>query len=103
MKAHEFERLVSKLSLKVRNSGDRLAWFEHEGRVITRTRRSHGHGELPEHLIRQQLKLNDRQFSGMIGCKLKLEDYVGILRSKGLIPEPAQGEPPEAETPTKAK
>ena len=86
MKVHEFERLVTKLNLKIRNAGDRLAWFEHQGKVITRTKRSHGTGDLPEHLIRQQLKLNERQLSALIGCSLGLPDYVEILKVKGLIP-----------------
>lgn len=85
MKAHEFERLVTKLDLKVRNSGDRLAWFEYNGKLITRTKRSHGHGDLPKNLIRQQLKLNEGQFSDLIGCTLRLEDYVEILKQRGLI------------------
>jgi hypothetical protein len=85
MKAHEFEILVNKLRLKVRNSGDRLAWFEHGGKTITRTKRSHGSGDLPQHLIRQQLKLNDSQFSGIIGCSIGHDEYVQILKEKGLI------------------
>jgi hypothetical protein len=85
MKAHEFEILVNKLHLKVRNSGDRLAWFEHAGKRITRTKRSHGSGDLPQHLIRQQLKLNETQFSGIIGCSVGHAEYVEILKEKGLI------------------
>jgi len=92
MKVHEFDRLESKLKLKIRNAGDRLAWFEYEGRIITRTKRSHGKKDLPEHLIRQQLKVNEVQFSGLITCSLRLQDYVEILRSKGLIqPLPTTG------------
>lgn len=86
MKVHEFERLVSKLQLKVRDSRDRLAWFEYEGRVITRTRRSHGKGfDPPTDLIRQQLKLSGTEITGMISCKLSLDDYVSILRNKRLL------------------
>jgi len=85
MKVHEFETLVVKLGLQTRQSRDRLAWFEHEGRVITRTKRSHGKGDLPEHFIRQQLKLNERELQGIIGCSLVRDDYVQILRKKGHI------------------
>lgn len=42
MKTHEFERIVSKFGLITRNSGDRLAWFVHEGQTVVRTKRSHG-------------------------------------------------------------
>lgn len=85
MKVREFETLVTKLNMKTRNAGDRLAWFEHEGKVITRTKRSHGSGDLPHHLIRQQLKLSQEELAGIIGCSLRRQDYVEILTKKGLI------------------
>ena len=85
MKVHEFQKIENKLGLKVRNSGDRLAWFEHEGRVIVRTKRSHGNKDLPAHLIRQQLKVNEQEFSGLISCSVEKADYVEILTKKGLI------------------
>lgn len=94
MKVHEFERIVEKLDLRVRNSGDRLAWFVHEGKTIVRTKRSHGHGDLPEHLIRQQLKLNQQQFDGIINCSLYRDDYIQILRDKGLISAGSDKQPP---------
>jgi hypothetical protein len=85
MKVHEFETLVGKLGLQTRNARDRLAWFEYEGKVITRTKRSHGKGELPGDLIRQQLKLNDKQLAGVLDCSLYREDYVEILKTRGLL------------------
>lgn len=85
MKVHEYTRIENKLALRTRNSGDRLSWFEHEGVVILRTKRSHGNKDLPENLIRQQLKLNEKQFSDLIDCPLTREKYVAILTEKGLI------------------
>lgn len=86
IKAREFDHLVAKLGLSVRDSGDLLAWFEFEGRVVARTRRSKGSGDLPmQHSIRQQLKLNEEQLKEAIGCSLSRESYIGILRSKGLL------------------
>jgi len=86
IKAHEFDRLVTKLRLKTRDSRDLLAWFEYEGKIITRTRRSKGSGDLPmQHSIRQQLKLNEQQLRGVLRCTLSREGYTDILRSKGLI------------------
>jgi hypothetical protein len=86
MKVHEFSRLEAKLRLRARESGDRLAWFEYEGKVVTRTKRSHGSKDLPGHLIRQQLKLNEEQLAGVLSCDLEYEDYVEILKKKGYIP-----------------
>ena len=86
VKAREFDRLVAKLGLQVRESRDILAWFEYDGKIITRTRRSKGSGDLPmQHSIRQQLKLNEQEFRKAIGCSLSLNDYVEILRKKGLL------------------
>ncbi len=86
LKAKEFERIVRKLGLQTRNSGDRLAWFEHEGRTITRTRRSNKAGDLPfSHAIRQQLKLTEDQLRDLLDCPLDRDGYVAILRGKGLI------------------
>ena len=87
IKAQEFDRLVAKLGLKTRDAGDLLAWFEFEGKVITRTRRSKGSGDLPmQHSIRQQLKLNQQEFKKAIDCTLTREGYIEILRNKGLLP-----------------
>ena len=85
MKVHEFEKIVNKLGLKTRNSSDRLAWFEYGGVTILRTKRSHGNKDLPAHLIRQQLKVNDQQFSGLIKCGVPKDDYVEILKKKDII------------------
>lgn len=85
MKVHEFTKIENKLDLKTRNSGDRLAWFEYEGKVVVRTKRSHGNKDLPADLIRQQLKVNEKQFSGLIDCSVSLDDYISILQSKGII------------------
>ena len=87
IKAAQFEHIVQKFGLRTRNSGDRLAWFEHEGRIVTRTRRSHGRGgDLPfQHSIRQQLKLNENEFREAVACRLSREDYIEILRRRGLL------------------
>ncbi len=87
MKVRDFEKVVTKLDLQVRNTGDRHAWFEYDGKVITRTKRSFGKGfDLPRDLIRQQLKVNDRQMAGLISCSFSKDDYVQVLKQKGLIP-----------------
>jgi hypothetical protein len=61
-------RNLNKLGLKVRNSADRLAWFEYNGQTVVRTKRSHGNKEQPGSMIRQQLKLNDKQLAGPLKC-----------------------------------
>lgn len=87
IKAREFEVVVSKLRLVTRNSGDRLAWFEHKGKKILYTRRSYKKGrDLPfQHSIRQQLKLNEDELKQVIGCQINRDDYVELLKTKGLL------------------
>jgi hypothetical protein len=93
MKTHEFEKIVNKLKLQTRNSGDRLAWFEYNGQTVVRTKRSHGNKEQPGDLIRQQLKVNEKQLAGLIDCSVTCDDYVQILKSKKIIAETKNAEP----------
>jgi len=85
LKRHHFETIVTKLGLITRNSGDRHAWFEHDGKIIARTKRSFGTAELPTDLIRQQLKLNEDQLGNLVGCQLGRAEYIEILRGRGLL------------------
>lgn len=87
IKAAEFDRIVQKLQLRTRMSGDLLAWFEYEGKVILRTKRSRKKGQdLPfQHSIRQQLKLNQDQLSQLVACTLDRDGHIAILRDKGLL------------------
>ncbi len=41
-------------------------------------------GDIP-HLVRQQMKLNEEQFKNLIDCPLGYDEYVQILKDKGLI------------------
>ncbi len=105
MKVHEFEKIVNKLGLKVRNSGDRLAWFEYGGQTVVRTKRSQGNKEQPGNMIRQQLKLNEKQLAGLIKCDVTLEDYVRILKDKRIIavePRPNSAPPVSKQKPAKS-
>ena len=86
IKAQEFDRLVQKLGFQTRKGNDLLAWFEYEGKIVVRTRRSYGSGDLPmQHSIRQQLKLNEDQIRRVIDCSQTREDYIEILRTKGVL------------------
>ena len=96
MKVHEFEKIVNKLGLRTRNTGDRLAWFVYNGQTVVRTKRSQGNKEQPGDKIRQQLKVNERQFAGLISCEVSLENYIEILKSRNIIAQ-------DAETPSERK
>jgi transcription initiation factor IIE alpha subunit len=87
IKAKDFDTLVNKFGFQTRNSRDLLAWLEHEGKIIIRTKRSHTKGkDLPfQHAIRQQLKLNESELEKAISCKLSREDYLALLKNKGIF------------------
>jgi len=86
IKARDFDRLVQKLQLVEREGRDKLAWFVHNGKRVTFTKRSHTRGDLPfQHHIRQQLKLNEGEFRQLLECVLSREDYVAILKQKGIV------------------
>ena len=86
IKARDFDFLVEKLQLQTREGRDKLAWFVHRGKRVTFTKRSHGRGDLPfQHHIRQQLKLNEREFRGLLDCHLSRDDYIALLKQKSII------------------
>jgi hypothetical protein len=76
--------------MEIRENDDIRALFYHEGRLILQTMRSKGRGVIPgkiPHFIRQQMKLNEDQFTDLIACPLGRPEYVEILRQKGLLPQ----------------
>ena len=88
IRARDFDRLIRKLGFQVRESHHILAWFEHEGKVVVRTKRSHTprSRDLPaQHSIRQQMKLNDEEFREALSCSIDRDGYVDLLRRKGFI------------------
>lgn len=86
MKAREFDIVIEKFGFSIRNARDKLAWFEHEGKTILHTKRSHARGDLPaSNQIRQQLKLNEIQLKDAIACHFSLDDYIELLKEKGII------------------
>ena len=87
IKAREFDLIVTKFQFKTRKSGDQLAWLEHEGKVVARTRHSNIKGrDLPfQDAIRQQLHLNETELRQAVSCKLGFEEYIAILKRKGFL------------------
>ena len=88
MKVKEVLQVFDKLEMDIREGKDTLAFFRWEGKVILWTKVPHKRGELRgklPHFIRQQLKLNEKQFRDLIACRIWRDGYVEILRKKGLI------------------
>lgn len=77
-----------KLKMQITSTGDRHAKFYYGGKLVLTTKRSFGKGPIEgpiQHLLRQQLKLNEDQFKALIECPIGLPEYIEILKEKRLI------------------
>lgn len=82
------EKVFNKLSLEVRSTGHNYGWLVVKGKKVLRVHYSHGRGDIPEKVvnkIRGQLKLAQRDFKNLVGCPLTYDDYIDILKQKGLL------------------
>jgi hypothetical protein len=88
MKKVDIEIIFNKLSLQVRSTGHNYGWLTVNDKKILRVHYSHGKGDLPGkimHKIRGQLKLSEKDFRDLVACPLAYEDYLDILKNKGLL------------------
>lgn len=86
VKKRDFDRLVAKYNFEVRQSDHLHAWLVVDGRIVVRTRRSNGRGELPAvPLIQKQLHLNSREFTEAVSCTLTSDGYRQLLKKKGVL------------------
>ncbi|WP_347272948.1 hypothetical protein [Candidatus Kuenenia sp.] len=88
MKKNEVERLFKKLELKTRSTGHNYGWLTVNDKKILRVHYSHGKGEIPDKIvskIRGQLKLYLKDFKDLIDCSLNYNNYINILKQKGII------------------
>lgn len=88
MKKVDIERIFNKLSLQVRSTGHNYGWLTVKNKKILRVHYSHGKGDLPDkimHKIRGQLKLSEKDFKDLVTCPLTYDEYLDILKRKGLL------------------
>lgn len=87
MKKVNIERICKKLSLEVRSTGHLYGWLTVRGKKILRVH-SHGKGDLLNKIvnkIRGQLNLSEKDFNDLVACPLTYDDYLDILKRKGLL------------------
>lgn len=87
MKKREIEKIFNKLDLEVRTTGHNYGWLLVDGKKILRVHYSHGR-DVPDNIankIRGQLKLSTKDFKNLIKCPLTYQDYIAILKQKGII------------------
>jgi hypothetical protein len=85
MNQREFDRVINKFGMQVKQTHHVLAWLVHDGKIVVRTRRSQGRKDPPAELVRKQLHLDQRQLADAVECTLGLDAYLGILREKGIL------------------
>ncbi|MEZ4528978.1 MAG: hypothetical protein R2941_23960 [Desulfobacterales bacterium] len=88
IKKSEIHKIFKKLELEIRSTDHHYGWLTYKGRKILRVHFSHGKGDIPGKVtekIRSQLKLSQNDFKNLINCPLSLDDYIEILKIKGLI------------------
>lgn len=90
MKKNEIEKIFKKLNLQIRQTGHNYGWLIVKGKKILRVHFSHGKGDIPIKIaskIRGQLKLSQDDLKKLLSCHLGLDDYIDILKSKGILEE----------------
>ena len=76
LSSRDFDTIARKLEMEVRDGDHRFALLRHDGRVVVRTKRSHGNKPQPTHLIRNQLKVDEEQLQGLVQCWLTKPAYI---------------------------
>ena len=86
MTPREFDLVVRKFGMEIIEGGNhRRARLHYRGRIVLSTLRSRSPGEFADHQVRAQLRLTPAQLRDAIRCTLGLDDYIALLRDKGLI------------------
>lgn len=88
LKKREIRSVFSKLRMRIESSHHKNAYFKYKGIEYLKTRVSHGEGEIPKPVIeriRKQLFLNQSQFRDLVKCPLGYDEFVIILKGKGII------------------
>lgn len=74
--------------MEIREGRDTLAFFKLKGKVILWTKVPHGRGDVRgklSYFIRQQLRLNEKQFMELQDCLIWRDQYIEILKNKGIL------------------
>jgi hypothetical protein len=83
------ERIFRKLNLQQRrNTKHVYGWLIVDGKRVLPLHYSYGRGEMPGHVpdrFRAAMHLDRPQFANMVRCTMSREEYVAILRERGLV------------------
>lgn len=88
LKEREAQAVINKLQIEYRHKKHNYGLLKYKGKPILPVYFSHGKGDMPGKVpdkFRQGLKINEDQFKDLRDCPLSREDYIEILKEKGLI------------------
>ncbi len=88
LRTGDVDRIFRKLDMEIRETDHIWAYFRYDDKIVTKTRRSLGKGKIEGNIpffIRQQLKLNEKEFRELLECEFEREGYIDILKSKKII------------------
>jgi len=89
MKRRDLDQMWTKFQFEQDDSGDHVvALLRHGGKIIVKTKRSHGSGDVISSVqrhIQKQMKLSRDQFRDAVACPLTREGYLEILRGQGAL------------------
>lgn len=81
-------RIFDKLEVQERRAtGHVYGWLVVDGRRVLPLHYSHGRGEMPGKVperFRKAMHLDHFEFGRMVGCTMKRDEYVALLRSRGV-------------------
>lgn len=88
-KARDIEAALLKKGFRVKESHHKLFYLIKDGKITgVHTFLSHGLKEYPTDLLakmRAQLHLSGKEFDDLIHCPLSGEDYLVLLRERGVV------------------
>lgn len=88
LKVKQVERIYEKLGMEITKTHHKLAFFAYNGKIVIKTRLSNGSGDAKAaDKIRQDFRLNEKDFCDLRDCPLDKDGYVNILKQKGIIIE----------------
>lgn len=83
------QRIFRKLDLQAKRSTKHVyGWLVVDGQRVLTLHYSHGRGDMPGHVpdrFRKAMHLNRTEFADMVGCTMGREEYVALLRQRGVF------------------
>lgn len=84
----QVDKALSKKGFRLDNRHHKIYEYWHNGKLVSSTMASHNGQEIGDPLIakmHKQLQISRHQFIDLIKCPLSEQDYIDILKEKGIL------------------